>query len=50
VPLERVTGLYGVIDRIASMAGAALGGRLIAWVGAPGALYADAARPSWSAH
>ena len=43
MPLKRVTGLYGVIDRIASMAGAALGGRLIAWVGAPGALYADAA-------
>jgi MFS family permease len=43
VPLERVTGLHGAIERTASMAGAALAGVLIGLVGPVGALLVDAA-------
>jgi len=42
VPLERVTGLYGAIERTASMAGAALAGVLVGLLGAVGALFVDA--------
>ncbi|WP_076263913.1 MFS transporter [Intrasporangium flavum] len=43
VPLERVTGLHGAIERTASMAGAALAGVLVGVLGAVGALFVDAA-------
>lgn len=43
VPLERVTGLEGTIERLASMFGAALAGVLVAAVGAADALVIDAA-------
>lgn len=43
VPLERVTGLHGAVERGASMVGAALAGGLIAWIGAASTLYLDAA-------
>lgn len=43
VPLERVTGLEGTIERLASMCGAALAGVLVAAVGAADALVIDAA-------
>lgn len=43
VPLERVTGLYGAIERTAGMVGAALAGLLITVWGASGTLYVDAA-------
>ena len=42
VPLERVTGLHGAIERTASMAGAALAGVLVGVLGAVGALFVDA--------
>ncbi|MBO0841682.1 MAG: MFS transporter, partial [Nocardioides sp.] len=42
VPTERVTGLYATVERSASMIGAAVGGVLIAAVGAPGAITVDA--------
>lgn len=42
VPLERVTGLYGAIERTATMAGAALAGLVIATLGASNALLIDA--------
>jgi MFS family permease len=43
VPLERVTGLAGAVERTSTMAGAALAGLLVAAVGAADALYVDAA-------
>ncbi|WP_199905149.1 MFS transporter [Nocardioides sediminis] len=43
VSLERVTGLASAVERTSSMAGAALAGLLVAWVGAANALYVDAA-------
>ena len=43
VPLERVTGLAGAIERTSTMVGAALAGLLVAAVGAANALYVDAA-------
>ena len=43
VPVERVTGLEGTIERLASMFGAALAGVLVAAVGAADALVIDAA-------
>ncbi|PWJ24246.1 transmembrane secretion effector [Branchiibius hedensis] len=42
VPMERATGLFGTIERTASMVGAALGGLLIASAGAANALLVDA--------
>ena len=42
VPLERVTGLHGAIERTASTAGAALAGVLVGVLGAVGALFVDA--------
>lgn len=39
VPLERVTGLFGSIERLASTVGAALAGAIVALVGAPGSLW-----------
>ena len=42
MPLERVTGLYGVTDRLAAAVGAAAGGVLIAWIGPFSALVVDA--------
>jgi MFS family permease len=42
MPLDRVTGLYGVTDRLAATVGAASGGVLIAWLGPFLALYVDA--------
>lgn len=43
VPTERVTGLAGVVERLASTAGAALAGLLVAAVGPAQALVVDAA-------
>lgn len=43
VPLERVSGLEGTVERTASMLGAALAGVLVAAVGAAEALVIDAA-------
>jgi MFS family permease len=43
VPLERVTGLANAAERLAGMGGAAVGGVLIAALGAPFALWLDAA-------
>jgi len=43
VPLERVTGLEGTVERTASMLGAAAGGALVAAVGPAHALLVDAA-------
>ncbi|WP_457206749.1 MFS transporter [Nocardioides sp. P5_C9_2] len=43
VPLERVTGLAGAVERTSSMVGAALAGLLVAATGAANALYVDAA-------
>ncbi len=42
VSLERVTGLDSAVKRTSTMAGAALAGLLVAWIGAANALYADA--------
>lgn len=42
VPMERATGLFGTIERTATMIGAALGGLLIASAGAANALLVDA--------
>lgn len=41
-PTERVTGLYSMVERSAAMTGAAVGGVLIAAIGAPGAIAVDA--------
>ena len=43
VPMERVTGLAGTVERLSSMLGAALAGVLVAAVGATNALLVDAA-------
>jgi MFS family permease len=43
VPLERVTGLAGAVERTATMVGAAAAGALVALVGPADALYVDAA-------
>src|SRR3954454_4183660 len=43
VPMERVTGLAGTVERTSSMLGAALAGGLVAVVGATNALVVDAA-------
>jgi Major Facilitator Superfamily len=43
VPLDRVTGLYGMVDRLAQTVGPLLGGALVAWLGPLTALVADAA-------
>ncbi|HYF74089.1 MAG TPA: MFS transporter [Nocardioides sp.] len=43
VPMERVTGLAGTVERTSSMLGAALAGGLVAAVGATNALIVDAA-------
>lgn len=43
VAMERVTGLYGTIERSATMLGAAIGGVLIAVAGAANAMIIDAA-------
>jgi MFS family permease len=43
VPVERVTGLAGTVERTSSMIGAALAGGLVALVGATNALLVDAA-------
>lgn len=43
VPMERVTGLEATVERLASMAGAALAGVLVAAIGAADALVLDAA-------
>lgn len=43
VPMERVTGLAGTVERASSMLGAALAGGLVAWLGATDALVVDAA-------
>ena len=43
VPLERVTGLEGTVERLSSMLGAAIAGILVAAVGAADALVVDAA-------
>lgn len=43
VPMERATGLFGTIERTATMVGSALGGLLIATAGAAKALIVDAA-------
>ena len=42
LPMERVTGLTGAVERTASMAGAALAGALVALVGPTNALVVDA--------
>jgi MFS family permease len=42
VPLERVTGLTGAIERSATFVGAAAAGGLVAWLGVVGALGVDA--------
>lgn len=42
VSLERVSGLASAVERTSTMAGAALAGLLVAWVGAANALYVDA--------
>ncbi|WP_049580745.1 MFS transporter [Streptomyces sp. SBT349] len=42
VPLERATGLSGVIERLASTVGPAAGGALVAGMGAPAGLAANA--------
>jgi MFS family permease len=42
LPMERVTGLTGAVERTASMAGAALAGGLVALVGPTNALLVDA--------
>lgn len=42
VPMERATGLSGTVERTAAMLGAALGGALVASVGAAHALLIDA--------
>lgn len=42
LPMERVTGLAGAVERTASMAGAALAGGLVALVGPTNALVVDA--------
>ena len=43
MPTERATGLTGAVERTASMAGAAMAGALVAWLGAANALVVDAA-------
>lgn len=43
VPMERATGLSGTVERTAAMLGAALGGLLVAGLGAAQALVVDAA-------
>ena len=43
VPLERVTGLAGTVERTSSMLGAALAGGMVAVIGATNALIVDAA-------
>lgn len=43
VPMERVTGLAGVVERTAGLVGAAAAGALVAWLGAAEALVVDAA-------
>ncbi|MFY9916512.1 MAG: MFS transporter [Nocardioidaceae bacterium] len=43
VPLERVTGLAGAIERSATLVGAAVAAGLVAWLGAANALAVDAA-------
>ena len=43
LPLERVTGVVGAIERLASTAGAAGAGALIGWIGAVEALWVNAA-------
>jgi MFS family permease len=42
VPMERVTGLAGTVERTSSMLGAALAGGLVALIGATNALIVDA--------
>ena len=42
VPLERVTGLAGAIERTASLAGFAIAAGLVAWLGPANALVVDA--------
>lgn len=42
VPMERVTGLSGTVERTATMAGAGLGGLLVAMVGPAQAIVVDA--------
>lgn len=49
VPTERVTGLGSMVERSASMLGAAIGGALIGVVGAPAAIGVDAASFALSA-
>jgi predicted MFS family arabinose efflux permease len=49
VPVERVTGLAGTVERASSMLGAGLAGGLVALVGAPTALVVDAASFGFSA-
>jgi MFS family permease len=43
VPMERVTGLAGTVERTSSMLGAALAGGLVALIGSTNALLVDAA-------
>lgn len=43
VPLERVTGLYGMIERLATTVGAGGAGALVAWIGAIPVLWVTAA-------
>lgn len=43
LPLERVTGLSGAVERTASLVGLGLAGGLVALLGASNALYVDAA-------
>lgn len=43
VPMERVTGLAGAVERTAALVGAAAAGVLVAWLGAAPALLVDAA-------
>lgn len=43
LPTEQVTGLAGTVERLASMVGAAVGGVVVALVGAGNALFVDAA-------
>lgn len=42
IALERVTGMSGTVERLASTVGPALAGVIIVWLGAPGALSLDA--------
>ncbi|HEY0951762.1 MFS transporter [Nocardioides sp.] len=49
VPMERVTGLAGTVERASSMLGAGLAGALVATLGATNALVVDAASFGFSA-